>query len=137
MMMHEETQAAKEALRRLMVLAYGDSGASQAAANFLLGWWNAKTCGGFDLTDMWSCDQGVRADMISVMRLVADREKYPDAYFLRQHWVELVELWRPHLVAKTRQRSRKVGAIEDLPESVADEIEELGEDGRSNNPGSI
>lgn len=137
MMTFEEAQAAKEALRRIMALAYGDSGASECAANFLLSWWNAKTCGGFDLTDLWSCDREVRADMISAMRLVADREKYPDAYIDRKHWVELVELWRPHLVAKTGQRSRKVGAIEDLPESVAREIEELADDGQNNNPGPI
>ena len=51
---------------------------------------------------------------------------------------------RPRLVLMSMQeydrlrgRSRKVGAIEDLPDSVANEIEELGEDGQNNNPGSI
>ena len=97
MMTFEEMQDAKDALSRLMVLAYGDTGASQAAANFLLSWWNAKTCDGFDLTDLWRCDQGVREDMISVMRLVAAREKYPDTYIERKHWVELVEQNRTHL----------------------------------------
>ena len=51
---------------------------------------------------------------------------------------------RPRLVLmsmeeydRLRGHRRKVGAIEDLPESVASEIEELGEDESKKTPGSI
>ncbi len=51
---------------------------------------------------------------------------------------------RPRLVLMSMQeydrlrgRRRKVGAIEDLPDSVASEIEELADDGQNNNPGPI
>ena len=44
-----EAQAA--ALERLIDIAQRDTGQSRRVADFLLAWWNAGECGGFDLTD--------------------------------------------------------------------------------------
>ena len=41
------------ALERLIKIAQADTGQSQRTAEFLLSWWNAETCGGFDLTTLW------------------------------------------------------------------------------------
>ena len=40
-------------------------------ANFLLAWWNAGECGGFDLTDVWAVDTAIAVDMLRVFALLA------------------------------------------------------------------
>jgi len=44
-------QNIRAALDRLIQIAKGGTGQSRKVANFLLAWWNAEACGGFDLTD--------------------------------------------------------------------------------------
>ena len=44
----------KAALERLIKIAQGDTGQSRMTAEFLLSWWNAANCGGFDLTTLWA-----------------------------------------------------------------------------------
>ena len=53
----ELTIRERSALERLMAIAQRDTGQSARVANFLLAWWNAAECGGFDLTDAWSLDE--------------------------------------------------------------------------------
>ena len=48
-----------DALERLIDIARGDTGQSRKVANFLLAWWNAEECGGFDLTDVWGVDKSI------------------------------------------------------------------------------
>jgi hypothetical protein len=85
------------ALNRLLAIARSDTGQSRRVANFLLAWWNAGDCGGFDLTDFWMLDRTIADDMLSVMRLIALRHSYPDAYGLREPFEQLVKDWRPQL----------------------------------------
>jgi hypothetical protein len=59
------------ALDRLIQIALGDTGQSRIVANFLLAWWNAEQCGGFDLTDVWGVDTSIAADMQHVFGLLA------------------------------------------------------------------
>jgi hypothetical protein len=40
----------RAALARLIKIAKGDTGQSRRVADFLLAWWNAGSCGSFDLT---------------------------------------------------------------------------------------
>ncbi len=40
----------KAAFHRLVAIAQRDTGQSRRVADFLLAWWNAGECGGFDLT---------------------------------------------------------------------------------------
>jgi hypothetical protein len=49
----------RAALERLIEMAQGDTGQSRIVANFLLAWWNAAECGGFDLTDVWAVDTAI------------------------------------------------------------------------------
>ena len=51
---------------------------SRIVANFLLAWWNAAECGGFDLTDVWGVDTEIALDMLRVFALIAGCHQYPD-----------------------------------------------------------
>jgi len=67
----------RAALERLIQIAQRDTGQSRIVANFLLAWWNAAECGGFDLTDVWSVDASIAADMLTVFALLTLRHSYP------------------------------------------------------------
>jgi predicted Fe-S protein YdhL (DUF1289 family) len=69
----------KNATLRLLAVAEGDTGQSWRCANFLLAWWNAQECGGFDLTDMWKVDFELAQDMVTVFSVVANWQHYPDS----------------------------------------------------------
>ena len=56
-----------------------DTGQSRVAASFLLAWWNAEECGGFDLTDLWRVDTTIAQDMVTIFFFVAKTQKYPDS----------------------------------------------------------
>ena len=86
------------ALRRLVAIAQSDTGQSKRVANFLLAWWNAADCGGFDLTDLWGLDRAIADDILSVIQLIALRHSYPDAYGFSPQFEQLVKDWRPQLV---------------------------------------
>jgi hypothetical protein len=86
-----------EALERLIDIARGNTGQSGKVANFLLAWWNAEECGGFDLTDLWGVDASVAADMVAVFALVAARQHYPDTLGYGKQFEAIVRAWRPAL----------------------------------------
>ncbi len=87
------------ALERLIDIARRDTGQSQRVADFLLAWWNATSCGGFDLTDFWSVDAEIADDMLVVIGLIRESRAYPDTLGTPAHeaFRELVKLWRPQL----------------------------------------
>ncbi|MBC7907013.1 MAG: hypothetical protein H7Y60_09750 [Rhodospirillaceae bacterium] len=87
-----------EALGRLVKIAKGDTGQSRTVANFLLAWWNANSCGGFDLTDLWAVDTKITKDILAVTMLIAARNNYPDAYGFKADFERMVADWRPHLL---------------------------------------
>lgn len=88
-----------EAIVRLFAIAETDTGQGRRAANFLLAWWNAKSCGGFDLTDLWNVDLAVARDMTAVFAVIGEDEyrSYPAGFedrfrnLVRRHHPELVE----------------------------------------------
>ena len=86
------------ALERLVEIAQRDTGQSRIVANFLLAWWNAQECGGFDLTDAWAVDTSVAVDMLRVFALIAQRRQYPDAMGYRRQFEAIVRAWRPAAV---------------------------------------
>lgn len=87
------------ALTRLVKIAAGDTGQSRRVANFLLAWWNAADCGGFDLTDLWAVDRAIAVDMLTVCVLIINKQNYPDAYGFRAAFERMVGDWRPALVS--------------------------------------
>lgn len=68
------------AIHRLLAVARTDSGQGRRAADFLLAWWNARSFGGFDLTDVWGMDRSLANDMVAVFGLVVRCHSYPDVY---------------------------------------------------------
>ena len=58
-----------EALNRLLVIAQGNTGQSRIVADFLLAWWNAGTCGAFDITSTWALDDAIVRDVLIVCGL--------------------------------------------------------------------
>lgn len=94
------TVAEAQALERLLLIARGDTGQSRRVADFLLAWWNAGTCGSFDLTSLWSVDATIAADMTAVFGLVARIQRYPDTLGYEAEFNEVVKAWRPELVER-------------------------------------
>ncbi len=89
----EETAA----LKRLILIAQGDTGQSRRAADFLLAWWNAASCGAFDLTTLWGVDVGIARDMVTVFGLIAKVNQYPDSLGYEEPFKRIVREWRPEL----------------------------------------
>jgi hypothetical protein len=86
------------ALERLLDIAQGDTGQSRIVANFLLAWWNAEECGGFDLTDLWGVDTSIAADILRVFAMVAGSQRYPDDMGYRNYFDAILHTWRPALM---------------------------------------
>lgn len=91
----EPDAPALAALGRLLSIAQRDTGQSRRVANFLLAWWNARACGGFDLTDLWAVEGPIADDMLAVVELIARHREFPTAYGLGADFERLVKLWRP------------------------------------------
>ena len=87
----------RDALDRLLRIAQGDTGQCRLVANFLLAWWNAEECGGFDLTDVWSVDAPIAADMVTVFAALPRCRHYPDTLGYAEQFQALVRAWRPAL----------------------------------------
>ncbi len=89
-----------EALAHLINIAMSDAGQSRRVANFLLSWWNATSCGGFDLAEFWSIDAEIADDMLLVIGLIRQTRAYPDTLGTEIHgqFKKLVALWRPNLL---------------------------------------
>jgi hypothetical protein len=64
--------AAPERLSRVSSVQTG-----RRVANFLLSWWNATECGGFDITDIWSVDDAIAADMAHDIRFAGRVPQLP------------------------------------------------------------
>lgn len=89
----------RAALTRLFVMANADTGQSKRVADFLLAWWNAERCGGFDLTSLWCIDESVAADLSIIFLLIARVQSYPDTLGFEQEFTHLIRHWRPQLAA--------------------------------------
>lgn len=89
---------AELAFRRLLRLAASDTGQARRVANFILAWWNAGDCGGFDLTDLWNVDAPIAADMAIVFAWIgtSGAQTYPEHH--GREIEDLVRLWRPQLL---------------------------------------
>jgi hypothetical protein len=90
------------ALHRLLAIAGTDTGQARAVADFLLAWWNAASCGGFDLTTLWRVEAPIRQDMLAVLDLIAQHREFPTAYGLGDAFVAVVRQWRPHVTEAHR-----------------------------------
>lgn len=88
----------RSALDRLIAHARRDSGQSRRVADFLLAWWNAGSCGSYDITSAWGCDDDIVEDMITVFSYASRNKVYPDKLDgYEQQFVAIVHEWRPEL----------------------------------------
>lgn len=87
----------KAALERLIAIAQSDTGQARRVADFLLAWWNAGECGGFDLTNLWGVDASIAEDMVIVFGYVARANAYPDTLGFNAEFQSIVRGWRPEL----------------------------------------
>jgi hypothetical protein len=85
----------KLALERLIAIAKGDTGQCRRVANFLLSWWNADTCGGWQVTDVWSLDRSITEDIFVVLGLVAQEWAYPNSLGYEEDFQKILRCWRP------------------------------------------
>lgn len=86
------------ALERLIEIARRDTGQSRRVADFLLAWWNAGQCGGFDFTTAWGVDDAIAADMVTVFGLIVRVNNYPDTLGYEAEFNAIVREWRPELI---------------------------------------
>ena len=87
----------KAALEHLIAIAQSDTGQARRVADFLLAWWNAGECGGFDLTNLWGVDASIAEDMVIAFGYIARANAYPDALGFNAEFQSIVRGWRPEL----------------------------------------
>ncbi len=92
------TETEKQALERLIAHAMSDTDQSRRAADFLLAWWNAAQCGGFELTTLWGVDDAIAEDMVTVFAWLSRNKIYPDTLGYEAAFNAIVALWRPELI---------------------------------------
>ena len=85
------------ALLRLLDIAASDTGQSRRVADFLLAWWNAGSCGAFDITAAWPLDAAIAEDVITVFGLAVRCNVYPDTLGYGAAFKRVAQAWRPEL----------------------------------------
>nr|WP_198912128.1 hypothetical protein [Acetobacter conturbans] len=83
----------------MVEIAKGDTHQSGLVSGFLLAWWNAEECGGYDLTWAWALDPEIADDIIAVFSYVTRLRKHPDQITpeLNAHFRSIIRVWRPEL----------------------------------------
>lgn len=89
-----DNQAEYEALGRLLDIARRDTGQSRRVANFLLAWHNAEENGGWDPTDLWNVDAAIADDMLTVLRLIRESNRYPGGLGFEKEIQAVRRSWR-------------------------------------------
>lgn len=95
--MAQLSEVESQALQRLIEHAKSNTGQSRLVADFLLAWWNAAQCGGFDFTVMWGCDEAIAEDMITAFAFIARNSSYPDSMGFESDFAIIIRQWRPEL----------------------------------------
>ncbi len=87
------------ALMRVLRLAGNDTPAARSAADFLLAWWDAPACGGFDFTALWQLNAHQLDDLLRVTAYLARAVHGLQPLGLAGDMEALLRQWRPHLLA--------------------------------------
>jgi len=90
----KDQQDGWNALERLFRIGKKDTGQARRVANFLLAWHNAEENGGWDPTDLWSVDSSIAEDMLTVLRLIRDSHRFPDALGFADEIDAVWRLWK-------------------------------------------
>lgn len=81
-------------LEQLLAAARNDTGQSGQVADFLLSWWSAADCGGWDPTAMWSLDQELADAIMVVLGYIHRARRYPDSLGFSEEFDALNRRWR-------------------------------------------
>jgi hypothetical protein len=100
----KDQQDGWNAHERLLRIGQKDTGQARRVANFLLAWHNAEENGGCDPTDLWSVDASVAEDMLTVVRLIRDSHRCPDALGFADEIGAVWRLWRGGQVSTESDR---------------------------------
>src|ERR1700730_2524826 len=84
------------ALERLLQVARQDTGQARRVANFLLAWHNTEENGGWDPVDVWNVDTAIADDILTVLRLIRQAHRYPDALGFSEEIKAVWQMWRGH-----------------------------------------
>jgi hypothetical protein len=83
-----------DALRRLFDVARRDTGQARRVADFLLAWHNTEENRGWDPTDLWSVDDVIAEDMLTVLMLIWKSQRYPGDLGFRNEVEAVWRAWR-------------------------------------------
>ena len=73
-----DVRALKNEVEFLLDIGERDTGQSARVRNFLLAWWNAEECGGFDFTDLWNMDIVIVEAIQRILLILPNYRFYPD-----------------------------------------------------------
>ena len=85
---------AQPAWERFIAMAMQDTGQARCVADFLLSWHNAGANGGWNPADLWSVDESIADDLLTVLRLVRECGCYPDELGWRMQMDAIWQVWR-------------------------------------------
>jgi hypothetical protein len=83
------------ALKRLLTTATEQEGAP--VANFLLAWWNPRTCGDLAISELWGANAQTTADLATVFGLAVRSMMRPDSLGYEKEFAALIAQRRPQL----------------------------------------
>ena len=93
-MAEKRIQKRRVALERLFDLAYGNSGGSRIAANFLLAWADSEKYGGFNPRDFFRLDPFYSEDVLTTFEMIARCSLSPESIGLEKNILQLAKMWR-------------------------------------------
>ena len=85
------TEAERQAIRRLVEVAKGDTGGSRDCAQFLLAWRDFGVHGGFDPRILWSLDFKLKADVLAILTMLSRHAVYPDDESFGDEFSEVIQ----------------------------------------------
>jgi hypothetical protein len=91
------TAREQAAFERLLTVAATSTTEGKRAADFLLAWWNAGNCGGFDFTNVWGVEGPMAADMVTVFAYFLRVKPYPSDLGYYEKFQAVIARWRPTL----------------------------------------
>ncbi len=89
-----ESTLGLEALGRLVPIARTDTGQARRVANFLLAWHNAEENGGWDPVDLWTVDESIADDILTVIQWIREEHRYPEDLGFGDDLKLIWRLWR-------------------------------------------
>ena len=112
--------AEQEAIGLLLDIADSHRPDARQAANFMLSWWNAGACGGFDLQDLRQMGSRQGEQVAEVLDLIWEVGCGPEHLGYSSDFKDLVEKWRSQSDAGSLGTWRAPGLMATLVLTIAE-----------------